>query len=64
MRRKAALLGFFNTGALVSWQITLPAGANASQPITFKAYVSSLEHNLPLDKAVRRSPGTEDHGAP
>lgn len=47
---QSSLLGFFNTGLLVSWQITLPATANASQPITFKAYVSSLEHSLPLDK--------------
>jgi predicted secreted protein len=49
---QAALLGFFNTGVLVSWKITLPAAANASQPITFKAFVQSLEHNLPLDKAA------------
>jgi predicted secreted protein len=47
---QAGLLGFFNAGTLLSWQVTLPAGANASQPITFKAYVSSMEHNLPLDK--------------
>ncbi len=45
-----ALLGFFNAGTLVSWQITLPDTFNAPEPITFKAYVSSLEHNLPLDK--------------
>ena len=44
-----ALLGFFNTGVLVSWQITLP---NSLGTITFKAYVQSLEHNLPLDKAA------------
>jgi hypothetical protein len=48
---QAALLGFFNTGVLVNWKITLPAAANA-QPITFKAFVQSLEHNLPLDKAA------------
>ena len=47
-----ALLGFFNSGTLVSWQITLPEGADAEAPITFNAYVSSLEHNLPLDKAA------------
>jgi predicted secreted protein len=44
---QAALLGFFNAGTLISWQVTLP---NALGVITFKAYVSSLEHNLPLDK--------------
>lgn len=42
-----ALLGFFNAGLLVSWQVTLP---NALGVITFKAFVQSLEHNLPLDK--------------
>jgi predicted secreted protein len=42
-----ALLGFFNTGALIKWQVTLP---NSLGVITFSAYVSSLEHNLPLDK--------------
>lgn len=47
---QAALLGFFNTGLLVSWKVTLPAASGAVTPITFKAYVSSLEHNLPLDK--------------
>lgn len=45
-----SLLGFFNAGTLVSWQITLPAAADAVSPITFKAYVSSLEHAFPLDK--------------
>lgn len=49
---QSALLGFFNAGTLVSWQITLPEAAAAEQPITFDAYVSSLEHNLPLDKAA------------
>lgn len=47
---QAALLGFFNNGILVSWQVTLPAASGALTPITFKAYVQSLEHNLPLDK--------------
>jgi predicted secreted protein len=49
---QAALLGFFNNGSLVAWQITLPEGADAEEPITFSAFVSSLEHNLPLDKAA------------
>jgi predicted secreted protein len=44
---QAALLGFFNAGTLVSWKVTLP---NSLGEITFKAYVQSLEHNLPLDK--------------
>lgn len=44
---QSSLLQFFNNGTLVLWQITLPS--NLGQ-ITFKAYVSSLEHMLPLDK--------------
>jgi predicted secreted protein len=44
---QSSLLGFFNNGTLVSWNIGLP---NSLGNITFKAYVSSLEHNLPLDK--------------
>ena len=48
-----SLLGFFNAGTLVSWQITLPAAANAPTPITFKAFVTNLEHQLPLDKAAK-----------
>jgi predicted secreted protein len=42
-----ALLGFFNAGTLISWKVQLP---NALGTITFKAFVQSLEHNLPLDK--------------
>jgi predicted secreted protein len=45
-----ALLGFFNSATLVTWKITLPDAAQAVEPITFKAFVTSLEHNLPLDK--------------
>lgn len=41
------LLGFFNAGTLVTWTITLP---NTLGVITFKAFVSSLEHAFPLDK--------------
>lgn len=44
---QAALLGFFNGGTLVSWQVTLPSALGV---ITFKAFVQTLEHNLPLDK--------------
>jgi len=44
---QSALLGYFNAGTLVDWQITLP---NSLGVITFRAYVQSLEHNLPLDK--------------
>ena len=47
---QSALLSQFNTGVLVSWQITLPATVVGATPITFKAYVQSLEHSLPLDK--------------
>lgn len=47
-----ALLGFFNTGARVSWQITLPSAANAPNPIQFVGFVTGLDHNLPLDKAA------------
>ena len=48
------LLGFFNIGELVEWKIVLPAAANGG-PIYFNAYVSSLEHNLPLDKEAMLS---------
>src|ERR1700741_4095570 len=44
---QSALLGFFNNGTLVNWQVVLPNGLGT---IGFKAYVSSLDHNLPLDK--------------
>jgi len=44
---QTALLTFFNSGLLVSWSVTLPNGLGT---ITFKAYVSSLEHHLPIDK--------------
>jgi predicted secreted protein len=44
---QASLLNFFNNGTLVLWQVTLP---NNLGQITFKAFVNSLEHNLPLDK--------------
>jgi predicted secreted protein len=44
---QAALLGFFNAGTLMAWKVQLP---NNLGTITFNAYVSSLEHNLPLDK--------------
>jgi Lambda phage tail tube protein, TTP len=44
-----SLLGFFNTGLLVAWEIQLP---NSLGTISFNAYVQSLEHNLPLDKAA------------
>lgn len=47
-----SLRGFFNNGTLVAWQITLPAEADADDPITFDAYVSSQDVNLPLDKAA------------
>jgi predicted secreted protein len=42
-----ALLGFFNNGTLVSWKVDLPSSLGS---ITFKGYVSGLDHNLPLDK--------------
>jgi predicted secreted protein len=57
---QAALLGFFNAGTLVSWQITLP---NSLGTITFKAYVSSLEHALPLDKEATISAKLKVTGA-
>lgn len=44
-----SLLSFFNAGTLVQWEIQLP---NSLGTITFSAYVQSLEHNLPLDKAA------------
>jgi predicted secreted protein len=44
-----SLLSFFNTGTLVNWEIILPSSGGGNT-IYFKAYVVSLEHNLPLDK--------------
>jgi Phage major tail protein 2. len=46
---QAALLGFFNNGTLVNWKVQLP---NSLGEITFRGYVSGLEHQLPLDKAA------------
>lgn len=45
-----ALLGFFNNGTLVQWKITLPGSPAPGGPITFSAYVQTLEHMLPIDK--------------
>ena len=47
-----ALLAFFNAGTQVGWQILLP---NSLATITFNAFVSSLEHSLPLDKQAKLS---------
>jgi|SRR5208282_3180965 len=44
---QASLLQFFNNGTLVYWEVVLPNGLGT---IVFKAYVQSLEHNLPLEK--------------
>jgi predicted secreted protein len=49
------LIGFFNTATLVTYQVVLPAqpltGFNVSLgTFQFKAYVSSIDRNLPVDK--------------
>lgn len=44
---QAGLLAYFNSGTLLDWQVTLPGALGV---ITFKAYISGLDHNLPLDK--------------
>lgn len=50
-----ALIGFFNSQTLVTWEFVLPAnpaqGYNASLgTFTFTAYVTSLERAIPHDK--------------
>lgn len=49
------LIGFFNAATLVTYQVVLPAapaqGFNTSLgSFTFKAYVSSLDRSIPVDK--------------
>lgn len=49
------LLGFFNNATLVTWKIVLPAApqqnfATSLGTLTFKAYVSSRDINIPVDK--------------
>lgn len=49
------LIGFFNSATLVTWEVVLPAapqqGFNTSLgTFTFKAYVSSIDRNIPVDK--------------
>lgn len=50
-----AAIGFFNNATLVSWEVVLPAnpaqGYNVSLgTFSFKAYVASIDRNLPVDK--------------
>lgn len=49
------IIGFFNVAALVTWQVVLPANAQQGFPstlgtFTFKAYVSSIDRSIPVDK--------------
>jgi predicted secreted protein len=46
------LLNFFNTAALVAWQVVLPNGLGYFE---FNAYVSSLDKDLPVDKEATTS---------
>jgi predicted secreted protein len=52
---EADLLGFFNNQTLATYQIVLPPDANQGYSVslgtfTFKAYVSSFDRSLPIDK--------------
>lgn len=49
------LIGFFNAQTLVTWEVVLPPaptqGFNTSLgTFTFKAYVSSIDRSIPVDK--------------
>jgi hypothetical protein len=49
------LIDFFNTAALVNWEVVLPADASQGYPTSlgtfkFKAFVSSIDRNIPVDK--------------
>lgn len=49
------LIGFFNNATLVTYQVVLPASATQGFPttlgtFTFKAYVSSIDRSIPVDK--------------
>jgi predicted secreted protein len=48
-----ALIGFFNAATLVTWEVVLPATAaypTSAGTFTFKAYVASIDRNIPVDK--------------
>lgn len=51
-----ALVGFFNTAALVFWEVVLPPGGSSPAYVTsegtftFTAYVSSIDRSIPVDK--------------
>lgn len=49
------LISFFNNATLVTWEVVLPAApaqgfATSLGTFTFKAYVSSIDRNVPVDK--------------
>jgi predicted secreted protein len=52
-----AVLGFFNSATLVTWQVVLPPGGNGTHQFstsegtfTFTAYVSSIDYSIPVEK--------------
>lgn len=50
-----ALIGFFNNQTLVNWQVVLPANpaqgfATSLGTFSFKAFVTSLDYSVPVDK--------------
>lgn len=52
-----ALIGFFNTATLVTWQVVLPAAPAQGFSVslgsfTFKGYVSSIDRSIPVDKEM------------
>lgn len=52
---EVALLGFFAAATLVTWEVVLPPGPGyptSEGTFTFKAYVSSVDRTIPVDKVA------------
>jgi len=54
---QADLINFFNTATLVSWEIILPPSVaqgfeTSLGTFAFKAYVSSVDRSIPIDKEM------------
>lgn len=52
---EAELVEFFNTATLATWQVVLPAAPAQGFPVslgsfTFRAYVSGIDRDIPVDK--------------
>lgn len=52
---EVAIIGFFNTATLVTWEVVLPAGPGyptSEGTFTFSAYVSSVDRTIDTTKAA------------